>query len=150
MKCRYKGCKFGGEVDKEVAIKDGNGYYHKTCWDEKNNKSQIKEIYCKYYPSNEPVTAINNGISKLCEKIDSEFVLYCLCQHIRQKKDLKSIYGLSYVVANKDLETAYKKLKATEKVKEFKGEIEVVTAEPIQYHIDNKPKSWANILFGKG
>ena len=149
MKCRYKGCKFGGEVDKEVAIKDGNAYYHADCLKEKNNKSQIKEIYTKYYPSNEPVTAIYNGISKLCEKVDSEFVLYCLCQWIRQKKELKSIYGLNYVVANKDLGTAYKKLKATEKVKEFKGDIEIVESEPIQYHLDNKPKSWTNILFGR-
>lgn len=149
MKCRYKQCKHGFEVPKEEAVKDGSAYYHLDCFKEKNNKSQIKEIYCKYYTSNEPVTAIYNGISKLCEKVDSEFVLYCLCQWIRQKKELKSIYGLNYVVANKDLETAYKKLKATEKVKEFKGVVEVVESEPIQYHIKNKPKSWTDTLFGR-
>ena len=149
MKCRYKGCKCGGEVDKEIAVKEGNAYYHTECLKEKNNKSQIRNIYYKYYQSQEPVTQVNTGISKLCEKFDSEYVLYCLCQHIRQKKELKSIYGMTYVVANKDLETAYKKLKASEKVKEFKGEIEVVETETIQYYVENKPKSWTETLFGR-
>ncbi len=149
MKCKYKQCKHGGEVDKSVAVKDGKSYYHKACFEEKNNKSQIRDIYYRYFQSKEPVTSVNTCISKLCEKMDSEFVLYCLCQWIRQKRELKSIYGLSYVVANKDFESAYKKLKATEKVKEFKGEIEVVEAEPIQYHVDSKPTSWAKTLFGK-
>lgn len=149
LKCRYKQCKHGGEVDKGIAVKEGNAYYHKKCWAEKNNKTQIREIYYKYYKSQEPVSQVNTGISKLCEKVDSEFVLYALCQWIRQKKELKSIYGLSYVIANKDLESAYKKLKATEKVKEFKGEVEVVETETIQYHIENKSKSWKETLFGK-
>ena len=149
MKCKYSKCKCGGEVDKDIAVKVGKAYYHQECIKEKNNKIQIKEIYQKYYPSHEPVQSLNTCISNLCEKVDSEYLLYCLCQWIRQKKELKSIYGLNYVVANKDLETAYKKLKASEKVKEFKGKIEVVETEPIQYHIENKPKSWTETLFGR-
>lgn len=149
MKCRYKNCRHGGTVEKEEAVKEGNAYFHIDCLKEKNNKAQIKEIYSKYYQSNEPVMSINIGISKLCEKVDSEFVLYCLCQWIRQKRELKSIYGLNYVVANKDLESAYKKSKASERVKEFEGEIAVVETEPIQYHTENKPKRWTDILFKK-
>ena len=147
LKCRYKQCKHGGEVDKEVAVKDGSAYYHEDCLKEKNNKKKIKDIYYKFYQSKEPVTQVNTGISKLVEKNDSEYVLYALCQWIRQMKPLKSIYGLSYVVADKDIESSYKKLKALEKVKEFNREIEIIESEPIQYHINKTPNLWTNILF---
>lgn len=43
MKCRYKYCKLGGEVEKEVAVKNGNMYYHKECYKKHTEKRRMRE-----------------------------------------------------------------------------------------------------------
>lgn len=152
VKCKYSCCCHGGVVEKDVAVKDGNSYYHEDCFKEKNNKTQIIDIYCKRYNSNEPMTKIRKAINTLIEKNDSEYVLYALCQYVRQKKPLRSVYGISYILSNEEYVNGYKKLKANEKCKSFKSDIEIIENEEnnnIQY-IQKKQKTWGNLLFKQG
>lgn len=45
MKCRYKYCKHGGEVNKEDAVVDGNAYFHPDCYRAKMAMKEILSIY---------------------------------------------------------------------------------------------------------
>ena len=149
IKCRYKYCKCGGEVAKEDAVKEGNAYYHKQCLEDKNNKQQIKDLYIKYYNSKEPITLINSTIKKIVEDkgFSSEFVLYALCQCIRQKKTLKGINGLHYIVLNEEIVSSYKKLKSVSDSKKIDfNDIEIVIQKDITYS-KRTNKTWDDILF---
>ena len=150
MKCRYTHCIHGGEVDKEEAVKEGNSYYHKDCLCEKQNKEKIQEIYCKYYDTKEPISKIKKCINDLINKnINSEFILYCLCQYIRQGKPMRNIFGLTYIVSDPEYEKSYKKIKAQEKIKNFKNnkkDIETVDQRCYTYKRKEK-KKWSDIIF---
>lgn len=149
-KCRYAYCKHGGEVLKEDAVKDGKTYYHKDCLEEKQNKAKIREIYLKYYnKNNDNMAMISKCVGSLVhdKHIDSEFVLYALCQHIRQKKPLNNIYGLTYVVADSKLVAAFNKLKAIEQTKTFSDNIETINRENHITYKKHKQKTWKEILF---
>lgn len=43
MKCRYPYCKLGKEVEKDVAIRNGNMYYHSECFEKYIGKQKVIE-----------------------------------------------------------------------------------------------------------
>ncbi len=45
MKCRYNHCKLGGEVEKDIAIKEGNRYFHKECYEKYKTKQMINVLF---------------------------------------------------------------------------------------------------------
>lgn len=148
-KCKYKYCKCGGEVLKEEAVSVGKQYYHKVCLDEKNNKAKIEEIYYKYYKSTEQIQMIRRTISNLIDLkgFDSEYILYSLCQAIKQKIPMKSIYGLHYIVSNNDIKESYSKLKANQKTKDISFDnVDTVQATHTTYS-SKKKKTWSDTLF---
>lgn len=150
MKCRYAHCKCGKEVEKNEAVKVGNAYYHHKCYEEKQNKRKILEIYKKYYNPTEGDMMINKAINQVVHSkgFAPEYVLFVLCQTIRNKRAMNNIMALHYLVNDKDYLDKYKKIKVSEKVMgfDFNG-IETVSIEPITYNQNNNKTSWSSTLF---
>lgn len=111
MKCAYKYCKHGGNVEKEDAVKINKRYWHKDCAQEQELKKQIKDYYINNFNDKEPIQAINTAIAKYIHKdgYEAEYVYYCL-KHKADK--LNSLYGLAYTLSYKKNLEDFKKMVA--------------------------------------
>ena len=152
MKCGHTYCKLGGSVDKAVAKKAGNRYYHKECLKEKDDFAQIVKFYYKYYQSKESKQNVNSVLSDMIYKGDmsAEYVLFVLCKCIRKRIQLKSIYYFKAVCGNKEYESEYLRYMYNKKLKNFNfNKVETKKPEAKQYIEKNKKESWTDTLFGK-
>lgn len=150
-KCAYKYCKHGGEVAKCEAVKVNKKYYHADCNKEREDKGQIFMIYRKYYEkNNDSEMMINKTISQLINDkgYDSEYILFVLCQAIRERVPLNSIHGLHYIVNDMKIEKKYKQYVASKRAKKIIFEdVETVKNKVIEYE-KKKKETWTDTLFG--
>lgn len=143
MKCRYAQCKFGGEVEKEEAIKIGNAYYHKRCNQEREYKKLIEKTYYDIFQNKEPIAAVRRGINKYIhkDKYDCEYVLFVLNEDIK----LNSIFGLIYYLNNKKFSDKYKRQKA--KMIDFDADsVKKADNKEIKYNKRKKKGGWGDII----
>lgn len=142
MKCRYKHCKLGGEVDKEEAIKIGNGYYHKECNRERELKQQIEKTYYDIFQTKEPIQQVRKAISKYIHdnNFDPRYVLFVLNEDIK----LNSMFGLIYYLNNNKFLKKYNRQRA-KLIKFNADEVKVVESNNIQYK-QKRQGGWGDIL----
>lgn len=156
--CGYTFCKHkDNKILPEAGVREGSRYFHKECHKEKEIKKQIIDIYYKYYKSTEDYKVVTRAVNDLVHKLNFEalFVLYVLCQCVKEKIPFKSIFSLSYQVKNN---MVYKKrfdsLKAKTRVRNFVFDnVECVTEETVKpkgTETSGKTKTWADTLFGGG
>lgn len=120
MKCRYKYCKYGGEVKKEDSIQEGKSYYHKQCYEEKNDKKAIEEYYIVNFPSC-IISVLRKVINQLIydKKLDTKFILYMLKYIKKNDKPINNPFGLLNYCTNTQIIEEYKKKKILEKYKKI-------------------------------
>lgn len=149
--CGYSNCLHKGEkVPSEIAVKDGTRYFHFDCYEEKKQKTQIFKIYYKYYKSTEDYAVVRKAINDFCKTSNSEFVLYILCQSIKEKVPYKSIYTLGWLVKNNmEFKKKYVKMKASRLVKNIDFTKTEVTFSEASKVKQNKKKNWEETLFGR-
>jgi hypothetical protein len=118
LKCKYKYCKLGGEVEKEIAIKDKGGYYHKECFAEKELKSEIESYYRENYNQNEPVQNIRTALVRYLYKnnYSAEYVMWCL-KYLKPK--INNFNGLIYTLSHKQNEKDFLKWKSRQTKLDF-------------------------------
>ena len=108
-KCSYKYCKELGEFDPDNAVNDNGKYYHLSCYEKKEAKNQVFNMFCSY------VTNDENGLfirKKLCDYIDNDgfspsFMQFTMQYIIKNNIPLKSIWGLKKVMQQKRVINAY-------------------------------------------
>ena len=145
MKCAYTYCKFGGNVDKEDAVKDKNRYWHKECHKEKELKNEIKNYYYDKFNSKEPIKNVNSAIKKYIndEKYDAGYVLYCL-KH--KAKNLNSIYGLIYTLSYRQNEKDYKKYVASKTEIIFDQDVSYDFIEENRSVVSKNTSKWGDLF----
>lgn len=146
MKCRYAYCKYGGEVNKEDAVKEGNSYYHKDCLKEKKLKLDIANFYIENMPkcTNQ---ILNKVIKTLIHENNhaAEYVLFVLKYIKKNNKTLNSPFGLIRYCNNINIQKEYKKIKINEKYKNIKDN--TLKIDEKQTVFNYKPNdNWFNIL----
>ncbi len=139
MKCGYKQCKFGNEVDKEIAVKKGNRYYHKECLQEAENKNEIRKLFLEHINENEVVAGLNRIINNIIDvkNVPSDFLLYALKYVIRNKLPLNYAGGLYYIINNKKIIEEYNKEKAKLVANKIKQEITKSGIHEIKENTEN-------------
>lgn len=129
-KCAYRFCK---HKDKEI---DGNNYienngkiYHKDCLREQTNIKKIVDVFYKYVDPNVSFPVLQRVIREIIDKKNcpADKLLFGLRFYISNKIPLHYPQGLFYVIANKQMNEAYKdhkERKVTQQaiVKEDSGE----------------------------
>lgn len=142
MKCRYAQCKYGGEVEKEEAIKIGSAYYHKECNQEREYKKKIETIYYERFKTNEPIVQVRNAINKYINKDNYkvEYISFVLQQDIK----LNSLFGLIYYLNNKKFLDMYNKEQA-KLVKFDVNKVEKEDSTTIKYK-QKKRSGWGDII----
>lgn len=149
--CGYPHCKHNGvKVPSNIGIKDGTRYYHEDCYQEKEQKNQIIEMYYKHSNSKEELRFVNSIISQLIYKdfYTSDFILFALCQAVKKKIPFKSIYTLRWLVKNdQQIMNNYTRQKANSKVSQYKFEYTEVVEETINQIPQKNKSSWGDTLF---
>lgn len=148
MKCRYKYCRFGGEVDKSQAVKDGNQYYHKECYQEKEDKAKIRQLYVEYIDKNVNYSILNRTINNIVNSkgISSDFLLFTVMYIVSNKMNINTPMGLYYYIDNQRIKDAYNEYKLKERAKKLNPlSAKTIVNEVKEYRIQEN-KGWASIL----
>lgn len=110
-KCSYKYCKNPESIDPESAVYDGGKYYHLSCYERKQAKLEVFDLFCEYVSNNESGLFIKKKISDYIDKegYSPSYVLFTMQFIIKNKIPLKSIFGLKIVMNQKRVKDAYEK-----------------------------------------
>lgn len=148
IKCRYKYCHNGGNVDKEDSIKEGSAYFCKSCFKEKTLKHEIEE----YYIANMPITAIQllrKVINQLLNdnKYDAEYVLFILKKIHINKLKINNPFGLgSYCNEGRNI-TEWKAKKASQEYIKIKDEItKIDDMNKVEFVYKKNNKKWTDLI----
>lgn len=148
IRCRYKYCKNGNNVQKEDAIKEGNCYFCKDCYKEKVTKQKIEA----YYIENLPQTAISllrKVINQLIytNQYEAEYVLFILKKiHINNLK-INNPFGLaSYCNEGRNI-TEWKNIKINIQFKGMKDKIIQGNDEnKVKFTYNPDGKKWTDLI----
>ena len=142
--CRYKYCKHDSkDILREEAKSSGNSrYYHSDCFKEMKEKEEIKRLFVEKISRNVPIPQLVKIINTIVhnKNISSEYLLFGLQYYIDNHKTLRYPAGLYYVIADKDVETEYNKLKNRDVKCKFDIEEEIEGFEykkPVTKTLDN-------------
>lgn len=151
--CGYKYCLHDGKkVSSLESLKDGTRHYHPDCHKEKQQKQQTFDLYYKYYKSTEDYHLVRKVLVQLInegeQRFSSEYVLFVLCQAIREKVPFKGIFTLSWLVKNNmQFKQKYNAFKSKEKIKDFTFENTQTNTREIISYKKSGDDSWENTLF---
>ena len=146
-KCAYKQCKLGGKVNKSIAVKKGNRYYHRECLNELHNKEQIRKLFLEHINSTEVISLLNRTINNIIDvkKVPSDFLLFALQYVIKNKLPLNHATGLYYIINNKKIKKEYMKQKAREINSKIKT-TNVSANNEVKFNITIENNSWSKIF----
>ena len=144
MKCRYKDCKFNGEVDKEDAIKIGSGYFHKECADEKNNKVECEKFWLENF---KPTTLVvlRKMINDITKLYGADYLLYVMKWIKANNKTINYPAGLKGY-CNSDLRDKWKSIKINEEYKKIKNEKIETSDEVVKFIYKPSKKKFTDII----
>lgn len=148
VKCRYKYCPYGGKVDKEVAVKDGNMYYHKQCWQEKEEKSNIRKTYKMLIDKDANDALLNKVINNIIHNkgISTDYLLYVVKYIADNNMEINTPMGLYFYIKSQTIYEQYQKIKIKQQVKQL-NPLKFCTSEFQVHQYDIPPrKTWVDIL----
>lgn len=147
VKCRYKYCRHdSNDIPREEAVQDGRSYFHPDCLKERNNKEEIVKLFLEKVNQNTPVPQLRKVINNIIHNkgINSDFLLFGLKYYISHKIKLNYPGGLYYVIANKEMESEYNRLKGAAQKIDFSLEDEI--ENPTFVYHKTKRKSIDNFM----
>ena len=145
FKCRWSHCKHGGEVHVDDAVKDGSSYYHKDCYEEKQNLQKILDLYVERVDPDPVFAFLRRTINDIVFKdgYGADYFLFALKYCLDNGWNIQHVPGLRYVVRNKDAKSAWEKRIAAN----TKQRVEMERAEyikddiPIEVDLNDIPVS---------
>lgn len=127
--CRYKNCKHESkELPKDEAFCNGNAYYHKDCWREKQeidakrkaendrkrkkieDRKEIIDLYFRNVDNHPMYTVLQRDINYLLDKCNcpSDYLLFA-ARYAIDRGWWKHEHGIMYIARNDEIKEAYKK-----------------------------------------
>lgn len=99
MKCRWKHCKYGGEVDKDEAVKVGIAYYHPQCYAEKEAIQKIIDVWHERVDPNPMEAILRKSVNDLIlnQNVDGDFLLFALNYCLDNKWNIRNPFVLKAV-----------------------------------------------------
>ena len=166
VKCRYPKCNKlheTQELNREDAVQGGKGsYYHPDCYHMMQTVNKIRDLFCKEINplmTGQQVGLLVSTINNLVfgKNIDVDYVLFALQWFIKNKPGkLQHPFGLHYVIQNKEIAEAWKKIQESKIRNEIKGiqssavvndEFKFDLPETATYKHSNKSK-FGNVIGG--
>lgn len=147
MKCGYSKCRYGGIVEKEVAEKVGNRYYHKECLNEKNLKLQIEKYWQENFPQS-TLVILRKAINNLIEKngYDADYILYVMKWIKINNKIIRYPMGLVNYCNNVSLKDEYKNINIKKEYKKIKKDIKIEEVDDFKFNYSPKIGKFTDII----
>ena len=144
--CKYSHCLHDNrEIEKRMAIRVGNSYYHSDCFKTKEDIKEIVNLFKAHINANPVYAQLQSVINNIIfvKKVQSDFLLFGLRYYIEHKIPLNYPQGLYYVIQNKDVTNAYNKTKA----KEIKKSVEITEQTETEFKfVPTKNKGFSDII----
>ena len=111
FKCRWSHCKHGGEVRLDDAVKDGSSYYHKDCYEEKQNIKRIMDLYVERVDPKPIFSLLRKTVNDLVFKdgFGADYTLFALRYCLDNGWNIKHIPALRYVVRDDKAKAAWER-----------------------------------------
>lgn len=123
MQCRLKNCLFGDnkEIRSGDEVKVGSVYYHKKCYEAKENIAKTIDLFRENINANATYAQLTKVCSDIVytKKNDSALLLFGLEYYINHHISLNYPGGLYYVIQNKDVIKEWSKLNTENQKKSF-------------------------------
>ena len=132
LKCRYPHCKLNNQkVSRKEAVKDGNRYFHKTCFQKQEVKKRVRQIFIdKGFTQRHSNIALKQAIDD--NGFHALYVLYIAKRFVEQ---LNSPYNIMYYLNNELNKREFDKMFSNKMQAEFyqhnKGNF--IPEEPIKF-----------------
>lgn len=151
VKCKHSKCKHESkDIDKSVAVKSGNAYYHVDCLKDKENRKEIVDLFVKNINANVVFAQLQAVIRTILDDKgnSSDFLLFGLKYYIEHKIPLNYPQGLYYVIQNKEMIAEYNKIKDRQIIAKENFVIPERIDEVEFTYKPTKTKGFADILGG--
>lgn len=154
-KCAFKHCQHEScDIPQDKAVKVGNRYMHSDCAENSRYIAKTRDLYYEKVSNTvvvkQLVSVINNIVIK--KNIDSKYLYFALDFAISNKIQLKSPYGLHYLVDNNRIKGMWNKKKSAEIARQIREETdgkdtEMATKNSFKYYA-NSDVGFGGILKG--
>lgn len=147
MKCKYNHCPNNNEVEKEVAIKEGNSYYCKECFEEKSQKRLIESYYLENMPQ-ATLSVLRKVINQLIytNKYETEYILFILKKIHNNNLKINNPFGLvNYCNDGRNI-GEWNKKKINKEFQNVKDKIVQYDNNELDYKYKPVSKRWSDII----
>jgi len=146
MKCGYDMCSNLGECTEDL-VKDKNRYYCKSCFEERQHKTEIRAKINEMLPK-EPQTTVNTVIKDLIhtKKYDWDYILYALEDIKKTNKNLNYARGIQYYLNNIELQKQYETQKNIEKYNKTSKDGFETSDDEVEFSYKATTPSWLKIM----
>lgn len=136
VKCRFTHCSHPDDkLPPEQMVKDGGAYYHKECFELKNDMAKIRILYKSIDPC-VIMSFLNKIINEAIfeKKIPPKDLIFALEYYQKTHRELKSPAQLFYIPYNKAVREALRGSKGNIKSR-FDGKCDSLGKEPTDFKI---------------
>lgn len=134
VKCRFTHCSHPDDrLPPEQMVKDGNAYYHKECFELKNDIAKIRILYKSFDPY-VIMSFLNRIINEAIfdKKIPTKDLIFALEYYQKTHRELKSPAQLFYIPYNKAVREARRGSRANIK-SSFDGKCDALGKESTKF-----------------
>ena len=147
-KCGFSHCAHeDGKVAENEAVKIGNRYWHRDCYEISETIKDIRTTYLEEISSSAVVSALNKVINNIVfgKKLENKkvpktqsnleaarYLQFCIEYALEHKIPITHVPGLYYLIDNSRIKKAYEKKKDLEIQKEMKEHMNVeIESKPV-------------------
>lgn len=147
MKCRYKYCKNGSEVEKDDAIKENKAYYCKDCYKERNIKREIEQYYIENLPQ-AALKALRKVIADLIHKrgYDAEYILYMVKKIHTNNLIINSPFGLIHYCLYVKNFNEWKQIQVNKEYQKIKTKEVAVKNDSVDFKYSIGKNKWTDLI----
>lgn len=146
MKCKYKLCRNGGNVDKSIAIKVGSSYYCPECYEEKELKSKAEQYYIEKFPQ-VSIALLRKAFSQIYNTYEVKYLLFVMEYIVKNNKPLNMPFGLVNYCNDCKIQNEFKMVKINKEYKQVKESIkENIDNTEVKFECKTNKTSWLNII----
>ena len=141
MKCRWSHCRHGGEVDRDLAVKEGAAYYHPDCYAEKKAIQGIIDLYHERVDAAPIENYLRKTINDLIFKDGNtaEYLLFAFNYCLNNGWHLHTPSGLRYVAKDGTAKAAWNKKASIKASKEIQQQTKNDTSIESEFDLDATP-----------
>lgn len=150
--CQNKHCKLGGKIliDSQPYVKEKNGCYHQSCFQEKKDMMLIRDMWMKNISPTVVISQLNKVLYELLDLpgVTSGYLVFTMQYIVNNRCKLRYPMGFRYYVDRQEIKDAYEK-KTKPVIKQNQFVVKQDDDNVPVFSAPKKPTGFASILGGR-